>query len=172
MKKYLPVIIALGAPILFIFGVIIYVALLSGTINPQYDFIYTYNDYNAEVLYVDENGTLQLDRSKLQSLIDDKYSRYNIYSERDIKIFRYYVQEDRAEEITLNDTQKIVINNSKQSPDGFAVEYRGSYSTPPIVFGAKSQRGFYIYKDSKSQKINLNENYYYNNIELIGWVAN
>lgn len=144
MKKYLPLIPALGAPLIFIIGTLLFV-LLSGPEPPENDFIFIENRTNP--YYIDERGILQTE--------DDD----------DVALWRYHMGDDREEEISLREAQQLTL--MEDSPEGFEVEYRRR-SGLQSLFGGRGYSGFYAQKNSKGYKLDLDRSSH--RFTLIGWV--
>ena len=160
MKKYLPAIFALSAPVIFVLGVVLYVTFFTSPISPEYDFIMSNSRYSY--VFSIENNRIKIDEERVEEL---KENKRDFYPEDELEFWYYSVKEDTFEKIDIEEAEKLVLDKSKESPDGFEVKYIYSYGVFNI-FGTRSQRGYYIQKDNKGSKLNINDY----GMSFIGWV--
>ncbi|MGM0629310.1 MAG: hypothetical protein ACQESA_02700 [Patescibacteria group bacterium] len=157
MKKYLPIIIALGTPLLFVIGVVIYVNFFIPTIEPQYDLILTDKE---RAVNVDTRGRIQI-KDSLDNI-------RGIDSIEDIDLWRYSVKEDELIEITWREAEKLKIRKKEISPDEMEFEYRYPRSSIADLFGAQRDRGYYIFNEEGSKKLDIYGRY--PRKEFVGWI--
>jgi hypothetical protein len=168
MKKYLPFIVALGLPLIFVFGVVIYAMLLSPSPFEIKNKIVMTSD--EDFVFVDNQGMATINEEKIEERNDR--NRYNYISKDDIEFYVYNPEEDEMKEVSYEDVQKFKLHPGKESPDGITIKYEYSRNNIASLFGAESQRGYYAHKDNKRIKINIDSLIYYDSLEVVGWVIN
>lgn len=159
MKKNLPIMVALGAPLVFIIGVIVYVNLLVAPIEPKHDFVMT---NEKDVLFIDDQGKLKVREDRLRSI-------RGLESIEDIKLWRYDMKMNELKDISLEEAQKLHLHEGELSPDGMRVEYRHSNRDLFDIFVTRRDGGYYIYNVDGAVKLNMGTRRYWEK-EIIGWV--
>lgn len=164
-KHFLPIAVALGAPVLFISGVIIFVVLASASVSPEYDFIYT--DHRG-VYEVDETGRVVRHEEVAERLIEE---RMVLRRPEDIQLWRYDVDTDQITELSYGEARDLTLFDGDTSPDGYRIEYRRPDRSNIFgeIFGGRAARGYYIYKNSKGRRLDI-DNIWSSNLNLVGWV--
>lgn len=161
MKKYLPFIIVLALPLVFVIGVVVYVLFFSPSpLSSEHSFVMTDKD---NFVYVNSEGVLEIDENKINS------DHYDHISKKEIDFWLYDAEKKEAEEVSLEEVQEFKLEEGEKSPNGLTVEYRYSHSDIPAIFGAESQRGYYISDGERSSKLEIDR---YRGLEVVGWVIN
>ncbi len=160
MKKYLPIIVALSVPLVFIVGVVIYVSIFAPSISLNHDFIMTSARFDKTVFVVD---------NKLQIEEDNFEDHLRIDRAEDIEFWKYNAEEDTFKKITFEEVKKLNLHPGEESPDGVVLEHYYSSSDIAYLFGARSQEGYYIHGEDKGRKrLNIDEQY----LQIVGWIIN
>ncbi len=166
MKKYLPVIVAVTLPLIFVVGVVIYATLLKApAFEINHKILMTNENY---FVFVNNQGVIEIDEEKIGK--EDNY--YRAPSERDIKFYIYDHEKEELEEITYEEARDFKLHPGEKSPDGVIVRYQYLGNDIARLFGGSSQYGYYANKDDKRIKLNINESNYYRSLEVVGWVIN
>jgi hypothetical protein len=173
MRKNLPLILGFAIPILmvvFVIGTIYVPALI---VKPHYGFVYAtgnrYYDYGDH--YVVESGKV------IKKTIPVPKNSTNNYPYQDnLKLYIYDTEKDSSKEITLDEAQKLTLDQNIKSPDGFVLDQGYGNSGIFELFGSnRDYNAHYLKKGIVSKKIYLttpsNNIYSYNgDIQFLGWV--
>ena len=91
-----------------------------------------------------------------------------------IRIFRYDIKANSTQELSFADAQKIILDSSLKSRDGFEVGYGYSGGGGMFPFGGGGgSSGVYIKSNKLSQKLNIGGGAtYYDpySFNFLGWV--
>lgn len=124
----------------------------TSSVDPSYDFLYTVEEFKEGVYsenYIIEDG--------------------NIKTIGDVpKLYIYNIDEDTSVPISLEEANKLIINQSETSPDGYSIYYKEDYEN-------KDNEGFYIADGVNERKINIKNTYgigfaYSRSFRLFGWI--
>jgi len=167
-KKNISLIIGIAIPIFMIFLIIVSIYLPSlFAPAPRFDFLYVTGDnYHGRYQYVVENGKL--------TKREVKYPEH--YTPRVIRLFVYDVSANEDREVSFEEAQKLKLDDSAKSPDGYEVVYgRREYGFFPLFFsGSIDYNVMYLKGHNTSKKLNLrslsNGRYYYRNRRFLGWI--
>ncbi|MEA2092890.1 MAG: hypothetical protein U9P61_02905 [Patescibacteria group bacterium] len=168
MKKYLPFIVALGLPLIFVFGVVVYAMLSDSSPFEIENKIVMVSD--DDFVFINDQDVVEINEERIEKRNDS--ISYNYISKEDIDFYVYNPEEDETEEVSYEDVQKFKLHPGEKSPDGITIEYKHSRNDIASLFGAESQRGYYAHKDDKSKKINTDPLVYYNSLKVVGWIIN
>lgn len=190
LQRNLPVILAVSLPVLLV----LFVALLAFIPNlgpkPQYDFLYTKVETRWQ--YVMNQGCevyasyYTIEQNQLiakpfdVSVFDSKNtvepcSGYSTVIKKEApKLFLYRVKDEKSEEISLDNAQKLVLKGYPSSPDGFTVQKRMINNSGILdIFGGRNEGGVYASKKNSYIKLNFPEqenSYYVRDFNFISWV--
>jgi|SRR3989344_6461762 len=174
ITKNIPLLVGIALPIVFIFIISIIIFTPSLFIKPQYNFLYSNDDYYYNYnqrysnTYIVENNHVLL--SPLPTTTGIKYQSDNP------PLFLYDVKTDSTHQIDWSEAKNLLIDAGPSSPDGYIVKYQYSNDGIFELFGSNgNQNGYVISKGNGSKKLNgLNSNgySYYNsgNFKFIGWI--
>jgi len=174
MKKNLPLIIGLAIPVLMIVFVAIAVYAPSFFAHPKYSFVFstgdTYpNDYGDHYSVVNNVITKTTNPyPQNQGIVK--------YSPRPINLFVYDAQADTVRSITFEDAQKLKVDVSPKSPDGYVLERGDSNNGIFDIFGSSQNYNSWFLKNGIiSKRIYLtamDNSYYYSNYnQFLGWIT-
>ncbi len=170
MKKNenIPLVIGILIPILMIVFVAVSIYLPTIFVHPKGSFLYAVGgDYYSNV-YSAQNGKLIKNEAK--------YPPNFSGVKTEPKLYVYNIEKDAAREISFEEAQKIDLNPSSVSPDGFEITSGSNdYSIFSIFFSRGDHYGSkYVQGRGISKRLNLtnedNRWYYYHNFHFIGWI--
>ncbi len=165
MKKYLPVIVAVTLPLIFVIGVVIYATLLkTPAFEVNHKILMTDED---SYVFVNDNNQVEIDELKIAN---NNY--YRISSKEDVDFYIYDPEKEELEEVTYEEAKKFKLHPGKKSPDGVYVDYIYLRNDVAEMFGGSRQSGYYAVKDDKKIKLNTNQYSNYRSLKVIGWVIN
>jgi len=174
--KNIPLLVGITLPILFIIFISIIIFVPNLFIKPQYNFLYSNNDfyytYDQQYLnsYSVEGGHLVATRLRASP------DPYVVYKGENPPLFLYDVKNDSTHQITFAETQNLNIDAGPSSPDGYVVDYQYRNSGIFDLFGSNNgQSGYVISKGGASKKLHIlnSDSYtYYNSgkVKFIGWI--
>lgn len=157
------------------------------SVPPQYEMLFTtrvYDYQNTTDYLLDFHVKDQKLAVKVKQR-EDKHVNYDIK-----RLMAYDAKTDTVREIVvdiptvitsavdgvavLNETKDMVIDTSIVSPDGYTLNgpsYSGGGMVGGLFGGGHRDSGFRLKKGSVGYKIpNTQQNYYYNQVQFIGWV--
>ena len=168
-KKDISLIIGIAIPILMIVLVAasIYLPSLFSP-PPRFNFLYVTDDgYYQGQQYVVERGTLV----KQGVIYPERYTP------RAARLFVHDVVKNESKEISFEDAQRLHLDPSGKSPDGFEVVYgsREDGIFPLFFFTSTDYNTIYMKGHNASRKLDLPsktaEGYYYNSrFRFLGWI--
>lgn len=165
MKKYLPVIVAVALPLIFVIGVIIYAALLN---TPAFEINHKALMTTEEsFVFVNNYDQVEIDERKIED-----HGNYRVSSIRDIDFYIYDFEKEELEEVTYEEVKELKLHKGEKSPEGVFVEYQYSRNDIAEMFGGNRQSGYYAVKDNKKARLNTSQYSNYRGLEVIGWVVN
>jgi hypothetical protein len=167
MKKHLPLIIAIAIPLFMILFVAGSIYLPGLFVKPKYNFVYLSGTNYGEPYFVSANGQLQKDNTT---------STYypNGYPLDHAQIYFYDVANNQAKPISFDDAQKLSLDHSTESPDGFEITSGGGDGGMfPFFYESGDYSAEYLKGHNFSKKLNLQiQGSYYNDFTFLGWIAN
>jgi hypothetical protein len=172
--RYIPLIIAIALPLVFLIALTIAIYLPKAGIKPQYDFIYTSESpaWNSITYRYDINNG----KIAPQIEIPDDVADLGEYSEPTYPtLYRYNVADDTAKVITLEEAQQLRLEAGPSSPDGYTVTYNYGHNGIFELFGSSnSNSGYFITKGAAQKKLPgiVSTDYWRGAIEVEGWVVN
>ena len=188
IKENLVLVIGLTLPLLLIvlFFVATVIPKAMGT-PPQYEMLFTtvrYDYQNTRDYFLDfavKNQQLtvkvQKNENKDRNYNVKKLMAYDGKTEtvREIAIdVAKTAGASNGAEVILEETKNMTIDTSSVSPDGYALDgpnYGGGGLMGGVFGGGYRNSGFRLKKGSVGYKIpNEQQNYYYNQVQFIGWV--
>lgn len=165
-KHHLPLLVGFGLPLLMILFVILSIYLPSLFIKPTYDFIYSSgNDYYTREVYSVKNGQI-LETPPVPNAYDNRpYISPQLYL--------HDVETNTSRQILLTDAQRLILDYSAKSPDGFTLQ-NGNRATGffPFFWSDRDYKSHYLVKENFSKQVDVESGTlnYYNTIDFIGWV--
>lgn len=168
IKKNIIPIVAIVIPILMIFLIAGSIYLPGFFAQPQYNFLYANgDDYYS---YSQYHYTVQAEK-----LVKNEITRsdHYPYPRGDTKLYIHDVMKNKSTEISFAEGQKLNLDASMQSPDGFEVVYgnRGDGLFPFFFVSERCNNTQYIKGHGANKKLNLQSNSScYNNFHFIGWI--
>jgi hypothetical protein len=162
-KKRDPVlIIGILIPVVMVILVSLSIYLPRLFAKPEFSFIYTTgSSYDAKYSYTIESGKLV--RTELE----------NRYGTRDVEnnIYMYDAKGKEVKQISFEDAQKLTLDSSSKSPDGFeVVRGNGGGGVFPFFFFDSSGNQYVL--RGKGATINLNLPIDYYDLNFLGWIIN
>ncbi len=180
--KNLPLIVGIALPVLFILIVSIVIFAPSFFINPQYNFVYTYqnNYYQDGQIYKNnykvEDGHIVLDPNILAAVNNALNNSTTVKYQADApNLYLYDVKTNSSHQISFDDAKKLSVDPGPSSPDGYTVSYEYSNNGIFDVFGSNNNNGdgYFISKGDGRKKLgNLVDFDGWNrgSFRLIGWI--
>ena len=173
IKKHLPLIVALSIPVAMVIAVALSIYIPKwNAVSPSQDFLYTTGyDYEGESLYYIKDGVLQ--KKEIQKSPNSPELIPYPKTNEQIRIFRYDIKANSAEELSFEVAQKLMLDSSAKSSDGFEVSYGYSGGGDMFPFGGGGSSGVYIKSNKLSQKLNIGGGAtYYDpySFNFLGWV--
>lgn len=164
--QYLPLLVGLGLPLLFVVWVLIFNFLLPSIfVKPQYDFIYTSGSPSQIVRVINGKVSLTPCNADRYSNCRDYYNRLNFY--------RYDVSARENIPITLEELQTLTLDPSEKSPDGYRVITNDNRSGEvfffPFFWGGSGSQAPQLTKGNFLSK-SLNLKGYSSSREFVGWI--
>ncbi len=188
IKENLVLVIGLTLPLLLI--VLFFVATVipksMGT-PPQYEMLFTANryDYQNPPDYLLEFAVKNQQLTVKAHKNDNKDKNYNskrlmaydgkTETVREITVdIAKTAEATTGNEVVLEETKNMTVDTSTVSPDGYTLDgpsYGGSGLMGGIFGGGYRNSGFRLKKGSVGYQVpNTQQNYYYNQMQFIGWV--
>jgi hypothetical protein len=171
--RNVPLIVGIGIPVAMILFVAASIYLPGLFIKPQYGFLYANNPayvYDCQWRYEVQNQHLMKIANPLPTY------RKNFQLENCEATFTVYdVKNDTNRIVTFEEAQKLTLDSSITSPDGFEVVRGGSGGGGFFLFdiGGRDYNSSYLKGHNLSKKINLtrqNTSNYYGNYSFLGWI--
>ena len=178
IKDNLLLYIAIGAPILLIAVVAASIYLPNIGHKPKYNFVFSESYYySGSAFMLDSNGKVQKNTNTTNIIKPPINPDGTFTNFPDPQLYLYDVQNNSAAELRLADAQKLQLNSSKESPDGFHVDYgsKNSGSILPLFFSTTDYSNRYLLGHGSQRKLNLpnlQTQYYQPEFEFIGWIMN
>jgi len=169
--KHLPLIVAISLPIIFIIIISIVIFTPSLFINPQYNFIYSTDNYGYNQgyknTYVVENNHISLQAVPVE--------QNQTYAGDAPTLYMYDVRTNSSHQITFSEAQNYILDPGPSSPDGYTLQYESSNDGIFDLFGANQNRsGYFVEKNNGKKELtgltNSNQYFYQGNFKLIGWI--
>jgi hypothetical protein len=173
-KKNLPLLLAFAIPVVMIVAIAISIYVPGIGKQPQHDFLYASGDtYNGNYSYMVINGFLQqVSRAvplNAPGLPPGKVSEIP----QTVNFYIYNVKTNSATQTPFDAAQKLHLNPSTQSSDGYIVE-RGNGSGGFPFGGPSDYNSWYIKGHNRARTLNIQANnstpYYSDNIQFLGWI--
>lgn len=166
-KQNLPLLIGFAIPILMIVFIAASVYIPGLFSQPKYNFLYAENNgFYHEKLFSVNNG--KLTRNTLPSSTDPYYTPGPIP-----QLYVHNVTTNESKHISLEDAQKLILDQSAESPDGYRIQ-AGNYGNSFYPFGSydRDYNTHYIMGHNVSKKLNVKTigANYYGQVNFIGWV--
>jgi len=165
-KKNIPLILGLSIPILMILFVAGSIYLPGLFVQPKFDFLYATGDnYYYDRYYSVKNGRL------IKNEVDcPEYYKVNCTEPR---LYIHDIAKNESKEISFSEAQKLALDSSPRSPDGFEIDC-----------GRRTQSIFFIFVVSNpdcstrfikgrniSKKLNLQlSGSHYRGFQFLGWI--
>ncbi len=168
-KQNLPLIVGVSIPILMIALLAVSIYLPRLFIVPRFDLLYvSTDDNNRGSRYLVEGGGL----IKTKNKIPGRYKRY--LPPGGSSLYVYNVDTNKVTEVSFEEAQKLNLDPSIESPDGFEVVC-GNRDNGVFLFflGANqdcSDRYLSGHNVSKKLNLKLNSSSAYDNFRFLGWV--
>ena len=142
--------------------------------QPQYNFLYVdgsgyYTGYGGQ--YAIRDGKLL--KTEVKPMPKDIAASY-VAPPYEEQLFIYNVKTDQSVQISFQEAQKMQLDSSTKSPDGFEVIYgNGNGGIFPLFFGGYNSYDYnarYLKGHTTTKKLNLSPSTYYNNFRFLGWI--
>jgi hypothetical protein len=173
VKKNITLSIALLIPVLMLVFIVASIYIPGLLYKPQYNFLYAVgNGYCSYPEYIVKNARVMQNQDKGRH----RYGDLCTYKDRTIQFYIYDVTTDQNTLISLMDAERLTLNESEESPDGFSVRRRsrGGWGLP--FFGSGGDfNTYYLLGHNTSHKLNLytnNEDRYSSVKPFLGWIVN
>ncbi len=157
-RKNISLISAVSIPILMILLIIGSIYWPRETAHPKFNFLYITHDSSQQEYLVQEG-----------KLVPPKKTATN-----HTKFFIYDVTQNKSQEISFQDTQKLNLDTNIKSPDGFEVVSGGNdINIFSLFFGSiDNYNSRYLKKRNTILKLNLSPNTSYYTFRFLGWIKN
>lgn len=172
--NYLPLIIGISLPVIFIVIISIVIFVPSFSIKPQHNFMYTTKDtYYSDGQEYKNNYTIKDGRVVSEPILSLTPQK-NTSQAKTSPIYFYNMETRSSHQITLEQAQEYSVDPGPSSPDGYTIIYEYGHDGIFELFGSSNEnRGHFISKDNRKKKLNgivLDEYYSYTDFEFIGWI--
>lgn len=174
--NYIPLIIGISLPVIFISIISAVIFVPSFSIKPQHNFVYTITDkYYSDGQEYQNTYTVK-DERIVSEPITSLASQKDIPEANKISapIYLYNMETRSSYQITLEQAQAYILDPGPSSPDGYTIMYEYGHDGIFELFGSSNEnRGFFISKDNRKKKLNgiaIGEYYNYSNFKFIGWI--
>lgn len=176
LRQHWPLLVGVGLPVVFILIIFIVQYLPNMSARPTQDFVFSMEDYNGATYRYEVRG--------------DKVQKQDMYMQQGIKIqpyepevlpktkgpelYRYNVTKDESIPLKFEEVQKLSLDSSYTSKDGFSITY--GHGSGGLLFGMFGGRNYdynsrYISKGSVEYRLNLPKgNGYGSQFVFLGWV--
>jgi hypothetical protein len=143
-------------------------------ITPKYDFLYYVRDYNKSYCFNGDIYTVAKGKIKIAEIVNSKEIGCNYDVQTDPpKIYKYSAVDGIQSQISLEDAQKLTLDNNPISPDGLSIRNGDSYNAGIFeLFGGVNRNYNQINLiDSKgnAKVVDIGTSYNYNFV-FVGWV--
>ena len=164
-KKNVPLIAALSVPLLMILLTAVSIYLPGLFVKPKINFIFsTEGGYCYQNRYSVKNGRV------VENEIKDVNNNNLCHPNREPRLFYYDVQRNTAKEMTFEEAQRFLLDDSVKSSDGFEVVH-GNSGGDILFFNGYSYYDKYLKKGAFSRRLNIvGESSYYRDFRFVGWV--
>jgi hypothetical protein len=194
MKRYIPLIVGVAIPIVFICMVLLVMLISTFRVRPAHNFLYildadtSYQMKQYQNEYAVENNKLMLiplislsasstvvDRTvstdpQLIAVSPDTGVRYY----KTPTLYEYDVRNQASKQIRFEDAQMYTLDPGPSSPDGYTITQQSTYGGFIDLFGSSYQSGgFVMYKGGSKRKFNgLGNGEYFSpgEFQVIGWI--
>lgn len=159
--KDLLLLLAVPLTIILVAAAIVYVPRLAA--NPKFDFVYALcTDYRCAQTYTVTDGRI--------AQKDAAESNEYMGGEGLSSLYYYDVAQSSSRVISLQDAQKLRLNPSSKSPDGYTLNRDDTSSG--FLFWNDYDRDWYLKDGAKKKKVDLanTSSYYSDNVTFLGWV--
>lgn len=158
--KDLLLLLAVPIAIIAVAAAVIYIPRLAA--SPSYDFVYaTCADYRCSSVYTVNSGRLT----------EKKQDATESYMRGPDPSLQYYDAKNASSRgISYEEAQKLRLNSSSKSPDGYTLSKENSNSG--FLFWSDYDQNWYLKDGAKKKKVELSpdNSYYTDNITFLGWV--
>ena len=164
-KKNVPLIVALSVPLLMILLTAVSIYLPGLFVKPKINFI-----FSTDVGYCYQNRYSVKNGRVVENEFKDVNNNNLCPPNRAPRIFYYDVQRNTAKEMTFEEAQRFLLDDSLKSPDGFEV-VPGNSGGDIFFFNGNSYYDKYLKKGAFSRRLNIvGASSYYYDFRFIGWV--
>ena len=169
IKKNASLLLGISIPILMILFVAASIYLPSLFVKPKYNFLYVIGDdysYYNQYQYSVKNGKLV--KNEIQRLEDKK-----LPPRIEAKLYIHDVAKNESREISFEEAQKLNLDTSITSPDGFEIVYgsRGDGIFPFFFWSERDYSRRYLKGHNLTKKLNLqSDSSYYRSFRFLGWI--
>jgi hypothetical protein len=169
-KKNIPLIVGLSIPIVMILAVAASIYLPGFFAQPTYDFLYqSYDSYQYDCRW-----EFRVTAGKVVRTERTRQFPEQVFNECDATFYRYDAEKDESAEITFEDAQKLTLQESPVSPEGYEVAYGNGRGGMFPFFDSGYSNDVYLKKGVVSKKINVQgssgNHYYYGGFQFLGWI--
>jgi len=173
-KKHVPMLVGVTVPLVLLIILAVAVYVPNFFVKPQYNFVYSTNsnvDYYYNYYY--ENLYKVVDNKITYSPVSLPANTGDRVTYKAPQLFLYDVKTHRVSEISFEAAQKLSLDGSTVSLDGYFMEYNYGHSGIFELFGSDSRNsGYYIGNGRASAPlVGINApTTRSNGIKFIGWV--
>lgn len=165
-KKNLPLIIAFSLPVLMVIFVAASIYLPGIFMHPKYNFLYSVGEWSSGM------STYTVVQHKIMTIKQQNPS-YPYETPRTVQLYVHNVTTNESSAISFEDAEKLQLDPTTESPDGYKVE-DGNQSSGlfPFFWYDGNRSALYLTGHSGSKKLNLKTigSSYENRPHFIGWI--
>jgi hypothetical protein len=164
-RKNLPLILALGLPVLMIIAIAIAIYLPARNIKPSQNFLYL----SGTDLYYSTIGVVDGRVQKMPSPVPPDYYRPPAPASETLYLYDFSTGESK--ELTMTEAAAYKVNPAPISKEGYEV-MQGGYGGGFIFDGPSNYNKVYVRSGSAGKRLNINlgSRSYYNGFRFLGWV--
>ncbi len=173
MKKNLPLIIGIALPLVFVLIISLVIFLPSLSVKPQYNFIYTTNDYYSYNQAYKNTFAIENNHIVLQPV---SIRAGETYVGTMPTLYLYDVKANNSHQISFDEAKNLTLDAGPSSPDGYTIKYQYNNEGIFELFGSNgnNDRGYFVTKNNGAKKLTgfPATDYYWSDgsLKFIGWI--
>jgi hypothetical protein len=169
IKKNISLILGISIPVLMIIFVAASIYLPGLYTQPQTNFLYVSDSPHS---HINSERYRVYDGKIAKHYVKTTEINMDFKNQHTQQLFIHDVTENKSQEVSFEEAEKLNLDPSTESPDGFEVVY-GNRNNGFFIFSpGRDYNSRYLAGHNMSTKLNLvsGNKAYYSEIEFIGWI--
>ncbi len=175
-NKNLPLILGIAIPVVMVLAVALSIWIPSLSAHPETDFLYSQTSYASgpyysSVDYYVAGGKIEKTAYATTNLSPEKVGLPGPFPDQDVRLYVHVTSDNSNREITFADAQKLTLDDSSLSPDGYQIVFgNGGGGFFPFFFSGSDYDSKYIQGHGAKKRLNLAGGSDGRSFKLIGWI--